>query len=490
MLRSLNYISCLSNQLALCLLASLISGQTAEATSLPALLQKSKTNSPAIKQAQSNYQSKLAEVGAVDEAFLPEIFSKITIGSDKRETASPFGGDKTKIQAYELGVRKQFQTGTQVELSATRDRARIIYPASVPSQFQTRFNPAFVDAATLSIRQPILRNYMAREIRYRKLALKGVAQAERAMADVQSQVQLAQTEHYFWNVMALYERRSVLKQMLGTAKEFSRLMQKRTRIGRSDFVDEVAAQSEVIKVENQLLSLNIEIEALSQRLASHVGVLSSDIVYRSGELQAPYEENYKSAAVDSLMAKAMKGRKDLEATKSSLAPLESQMKLASEKLKPQLNLFASYSSTGLDTIGSKSVGKVTDFDHPNWALGLEFNYKIGKKAAHADRASARARLAATGFQVESITAEIKRDIRIAKQRLELSEKSLKQAKLQLATLAKKKRAEQQRVRQAKSEKIAVLGFRLEELAAKNNLIQAWLSQKTSIADLKLALHSF
>jgi|GEM_PF-5831824 len=483
-----NRYFCLS--LFACLLGPAMTPETAQSSSLQELLKKSKENSPAIKQAEANYQSKLADIDGIQEAFLPEVFSKITLGSDQTEAVSPFGGEKTKIQAYELGIRKQFKTGTQVELSAKRDRARIVYPATVPMQFQSRFNPAFNDAATIMLRQPILRNFMAREIEYSRMALEGVAQAEQSMIEVNTQVQLAQTESYYWNLMALYERRAVVRRMLQTSKEFARLMQKRTQIGRGDFVDEVAAESQVIKIENDLLNIDIQIESLSERIASHVGVDRSEVIYHAGELQSSYEGRFNSLETGPLISKALANRKDLTASQNGLKPLESQIKLASEKLKPELNVFASYATTGIDTKGSDSLGKVVKLGHPNWAVGLEFKYKIGKKAAHAERTSARAKISAAKHQINSIEQTIRRDVRIAKKQLDQSAKSLSQARLQLKTLGRKRRAEQRRVNQARSEKIAVLGFKLEELGAKNNVIQAWLSQKTAIAELKLALHEY
>ncbi|MCL4748471.1 MAG: TolC family protein, partial [Burkholderiaceae bacterium] len=182
---------------------------------------------------------------------------------------------------------------------------------------------------------------------------------------------------------------------------------------------------------------------------------------------------------------------DLALIEASRAPLRTQQELAREQARPDVAVFGSLGTNGLEgSMGRSIPDSADDVNHLTWVIGVAAEVNLGKTASRSQDEAAAARLAALDAQRAVILRDVAREIDLAFQALDGARRRLEQAKRQRDALIRKRNLAQAQFRQARTEEIAILGYDIEVDNVEMERIDALQAAREAEARLRLALHAY
>ena len=133
----------------------------------------------------------------------------------------PRSGEQNKT---EMGLRKMFGTGTMLESKILQVKNESTFAvvsdpvaAATAVQFQPTINPSFDTKLSLTLSQPLWRNFNAREIDYAKMSATGNVTHLEHQANIVSQMSQFETESLYWNLLSLQAQRTLIKRLVDNA---------------------------------------------------------------------------------------------------------------------------------------------------------------------------------------------------------------------------------------------------------------------------------
>jgi outer membrane protein TolC len=487
--------------------AALVAGAAlpapAQADALQALLTDARRSALELAEIEAARREAEAQSAGALAAYDLVLFGNARYVDDSSETSNTLAGDRRSQLTGDIGVRKILPTATLLQATLSHQREYTEYPPPAPqppavpgmpvmptfdvSSFQS-YNPGYTTKLELTARQPLWRNFLGRELSLQQeLAAAGlIAPAYRAKLQLQG-VQ-AETEQLAWGLAAIEARIVLMNDLIRLSRRFTELMEGRRNLGRGDDLDVAAAESNLVAREGALLQLELAREDLLRRLAVRTGrpvdalpVLPLDQSAAALPVSDPASARELAAA----------RRQDLALIEASRAPLRTQQELAREQARPDVAVFGSLGTNGLEGSMGRSVpDSVDDVDHLTWVIGVAAEVNLGKTASRSQDEAAAARLAALDAQREVILRDVAREIDLAFQALDGARRRLEQAERQRVALIRKRDLAQAQFRQARTEEIAILGYDIEVDNVEMERIDALHAAREAEARLRLALHAY
>lgn len=476
----------------------------AEAASLDALLADARRSAVELAEFEAARKEADAQSASALAAYDLVLFGKAQIYDDSGELSSTFSGDRRSQIGGEIGVRKLLPTATFLQAAIKHQRDYTEYPPPPPpspspipglpaqpgfdvSSFQS-FNPGYTTRIELTARQPLWRNFLGRELQLQQeLASAGkIAPAYRLR--LQLQVVQAETEQLAWALAALEEQIVVMRKLIALSQRFATLMENRRALGRAEDFDVAAADAGLVAREGALLQLELARDDLRRRLAVRTGRAVEALPSLTLQADAPPLPVSDVAAARTYAAAH---RHDLALLEASRAPLRTQQDLSREQRRPEVAIFGSLASSGLEGSFGRSVpDAVDDADHMTWAIGVEAQFNLDHTAPRAEGEAAMARLAALDAQRDVILRDVGREIELAFQALDGARRRLTQVERQREALVRKRDLARAQFRQARAEEIAILGYEIEVDNVELDRIDAQRALREAEARLRLALHAY
>lgn len=473
----------------LCLFYVLLSsGLRAAPLTISQTLDLALKNSAALQSSAASAEASLAKVIESDAPYDPVFYAGFTKVDDKTPQVSQISANETELTSYKVGIKKFFSTGTVVDVSLQKNRTDLSYPPSSTPMFQPPINPFYQDQLSLSLRQPLWRNFLSREVKLARDLRSSAARQDRLKANLDRQILLARTEQLYWSLVAVDSQMYYLKEMVLLSKKFARSMENRRKYGRADAVDAANADAQQVAREQQYLNLEMQSFNLRTQLQNILNLPdSSKLIFNEDGFA---QENTYLVTKERALQTVAQSRLDLKMLNEQQKPVVTQLKLAKEQAKPAVNAFVSVISSTLEATSSKALSKTTELETPKYSYGLELTWTIGSSKAKGSLLSSKSQLLALERQSDDMLREIKRDLSLAYFQKDMAVKQSEQASRHIQFLSKKRRAEQNKVDQARSDQVAVTGYKLEELAAKMDLIQAKLNGKKAESMVRLSMHAY
>jgi outer membrane protein len=354
-------------------------------------------NATSVRTAEALYRSAEGAARRETGAFDPSLFFSFNRLTQDQPTASFFSGANvlsTTQTTSEGGLRMSLPTGTDIEASLN----------TVSLQTNSSFanlNPQYTAFGSLSVRQPLLKGFMASG---NKNSAKADRELEAAQARYDQEVLATSTdvEQGYWDLYAAERDFAVQRLTRDRAEAFLRDTETRAKTGLVG--PNQVANARTFLAEQQILLLDREeqLDRLSDAFSSLIGRRPDAGKTRLIPTDNP-PDDFSVEDVDVLVARARENNLVLRAAKSEVEARRALSNAAFWEALPSVDLIASLGANGLsgtardvvfntDTLRtsnggafSQALNQVLRRQFPAWSVGVEINIPIGLRSGLGER---------------------------------------------------------------------------------------------------------
>jgi outer membrane protein len=401
------------------------------------------------------------------------------------------------VQDTQVGLQKTFVTGTQFQsqFETSRTSTNSIY---------NFFNPSLFSDLSFSLSQPLLRNRGIFVNRAPILIARRTLDQSEAQFQQQIDDAIQLVVQQYWQVVLDRENLQVLEQSYKSAQASYNHDKRALQLGALSPLDIFQSESEVatrkVSVIQAQYLLKQDEDQLRMTLGADLDPIYSMLDLDLVELPKP-SQPLLSVNMDKTIAVALARRPALIALDRQLEASNLGIRLSRNQTKPDLELSAQYSSSGLGgneynpnglrtliaTGGlGDALGQAFGFGFPSYGVTLQLNFPIRNHAAAANLADVRVRHAETLYQIRRMREQVRLDVESAVNELDQSKLSISAAQ-QARDLAEKNVEAQQRKYELGSGLIfLVLQAQTQLAEAEQSLVQAQVNYRLSVTAIEHA----
>ncbi len=362
-------------------------------------------------------------------------------------------------QVGRASYNQTFDTGTEFQSTWVSNRS------SNNSQFTT-FNPSLTQSWQARLTQPLLRG------RGRSIQRIPFMIAESRLDQTEEQVRqqiiglIFQAESAYWDAVQQRERLQVQKNNLELSSAFLERSRRELELGAISPLDIYQPEQQYATAQVGVTQAQYRLQQAEDALRRQIGA-DLDPRYRNTPLVLT-EEVAPPAYTPTFEAEetvevALRNRPEIEQRRRLIQIDDYQITQATNRLRPDLSLDASYQSTGrggnffdrtlLGDTGMGTVipgglgdalGQLFDFRFPTYSVGLTLNLPIRNRRASADLADATIQKRRDLYQMRAIEQDIRLDVLQAIAGVEQSKAGVEQATVARDFAQKRLDAEQQK----------------------------------------------
>lgn len=370
-----------------------------QALSMDALLQRFAQGNPEIQRARFAVQTAQAQLRGTAALMQYTLTARANILNAEQPSNEGLSSGLARNQNYnaEVELGRQFAPGTRVQLSLQNGVTRSVFPFSSPAGTTTiTRGPNVGTTLSLSASQPLLRGF-GRDVTLLPMLL---AQRRLDVADLQV-VQSASTR---------------LVEVVTAAAELSFSVQELQLRHRS--LERTLTQLQIGMAELEAGRIaSIELDLIRQRVAANqeaVLVTWAAAATRTRELQRLLGEQPDTTTVwsldpprpdvnwddpEALCNAASERSPDIAALQAQVETARADLVRTNNGLRPQLDLTAGLTQSGLDTAFFPSYGQVVRLEATTITAGLLFTMPLGNAAARDEHERARVAVEQAEFEV-------------------------------------------------------------------------------------------
>jgi len=393
-------------------------------------------------------------------------------------------------QNSNIGYSQAFQTGTTFGVGLTSIRA------TTNSSFAT-VNPSFTSGLSFSLTQPLLRKmgFFANRAPI-IIAQRGVrlsaAQFEAQMSDV-----VVRAMNQYWDVVQARKTLDVFQKSLELAEASYKRDKRALELGALPPLDIYRSESQVAQRKIAVIQAEYSVKQVENSLRQTIG---ADLDPRIGALDMELTENTETGSnqavvvLQEALAQALKSRAEIDAQHQQLAIDDTNVKLASNNLKPDLNLSASYTSNGLggivfDKFGTvvseggfaDSLSQLGGFNFPTYGMSLQMRFPVHNSSAAADLGTALVSKRRNLYQMRNLEQTIATEVKNAVHDLELAELVMAAAQTSRDLAAKNLVAEERKYQLGAQTVFFVLDAQNQLSQAELSLVQSQIAYQKALA---------
>lgn len=413
-------------------------------------------------------------------AVVPSFFSEATLLRDERPTVNPgFQGSMTELKGVKFGLQSQtrfglgwkvyYQTGHQLTSNVTPT----VFPGGSIDYIQA--------SPVIELQQSLWKNGFGSELRAQIDAGRAEADAKRLGELFQWKAKRLEAELAYYNYISA--SRVVLTQarIVARAREFLNWATRRAHNQLGDKSDAYQAEA-VLRMR--------ELEYLQAEEQKEIALRGINSLLEAPELQEfaiaePNLDAYLRQVPSENKMEPAESREDIAAMERSTEALKFVSQLSSERTKPVLDVFGSFSLNGLKNNFGDALSQASSFDHTNLTLGIRFQFPLDfslasdlRRAAASERDVLEARLLRRKTEVNREASNLRKRYREATKRLALVK--------ELSELQKiKHQNEEDRYNRGRTTTVQVLMFEQDYSQSMLSLIRAEQEVVSLAAQLKL-----
>jgi len=428
------------------------------------------------------------------QPFDPQVFASfnaersITPASYQLQGASTLS---TLNQVSQLTYSQIFETGTNVQTSFNTSRF------STNSSFYF-LNPSLSSGLTFQFTQPLLRNRGLFVNRAPIVIARRNFQQSRAFFETQVNDAILQAVEQYWSVIQANGTLDVERKSLEEAEASYKHDKRALELGALSPLDIYRSESTVASRRVSVIQSEYAVKQQEDILRRTIGA-DQDPYYRALDLELTEKPDPDGIMLEidaaTALQEAIAKRPELERVRQSLANDDTSIRVAHNRLRPDLSLSGLYSSNGvsgnqIDTttgqvvttggLGS-SLNQLFGFGYPTYGFTLSLNLPVKNRGAQADLGSAlvsrRQDLYTQRQFQESITLEVSNAVH----QLEQAKLSVAAAKVALDLARKNLAAEQRKYELGVDTLFFVLDAQSELAMAEGVLLNAQIDYQLSVA---------
>jgi outer membrane protein TolC len=375
-------------------LAFLLAGAL-RAAGLEAYLAEVKAGNPQLKAQRAQDAAYALAAKEPETAFSPQLKAQLQRYDDQTEAAlADFSPVRTLSWGGDVSVSKLFGTGTYVSLGFDTDRSVINMPATlgIPSAD----NQGYKYSLTLS--QPLWRNFMASEVDAGQRQANAGADAQRAGNRYGAQGVLLQAR-------LAYVQLYTLRQVEGIQAESLSRNAKILEWTKAKYADNLADKVDVLQVEAALRQVAL---ALAQTRDDEAKAVLRFNLLRGAKPTETVDALEAVTAPASLPA-PKEGRQDLVALQAGVRAGDALVDSVTQRFTPDISVFAQLGMNDRDPDGQKAFTDSLTPNHPISVVGLKLSTSLDWGLYQTVLKGAKQAVGAGAAQVEGKQQEIEQD---------------------------------------------------------------------------------
>lgn len=441
-------------------------------------------------------------VAQAEEKFIPSL----SLAFNRRDTSqASYSWLEAAEQVKQLRDNTSLQLSQQLPFGGSLGLSMLGVKTDTNSRFQT-INPRFETQLSLSLSQPLLRNFGLNMSRREIIVAQNSYQA--AEKDFAAFVQnlVYQVEQAYWNLVYAIDNLGVREQSLKLARELLEKNRRSVEIGTLAPIDVLNAQADVASREADVLDAQALVKNYEDVLRAVVN-LSADAPDAVSAGIAPTDRPaFEEVAVDldEALLTAAANRPELAASRIDIKTRELNLTYARNQLLPGLDLTAQYWSPGVsgtqllyeggnplfgDLIGtvpggvSEAMRDTFNFRYRNWSVGLTLSLPLNTVFSRAAAAQARVSLDQSLARLRSSEQQLDLEVRSAVRSVQTNYTRVQAYRAARELAEKRLEAEEEKLRVGLTTNYFVLQYQ-RDLADRQTLeLRALIDYNLSLAKL-------
>jgi outer membrane protein TolC len=463
-------------------------------------------NNLGVQIARINPQLQDLSVALARSAWTPT-FNTTVQGSSVNTPNSGFlsgattGQNKTTNDRLASNVGVQQQTAWGGSYSVGWDSTR-----STTTNVFTNFSPQLQSALSINIRQPLLRNFGMDTLRQQVI----LSEKNRDIADIDLEQTIATTSravrNAYWDLAYANASLAVQQQSLDLARQSLRETNSRIQIGTTPPIDAVEAEAEVALREEAVIVAQAQIETAQDVLRALVFNQAAPDFW-TARIEPTDLPAFQPVAVDldGAVRNALQMRTDLLQARKSLEENDINVRYFRNQTLPDVTATFDYGLTGL---GGTPVSRTTGFgfptptttptprsfgsvlgdllgnQYPNWTLGLNISYPIGRSQQQANLARAQLQSSQAVTQLKNAELQVVTQVRSVARQVQTNAKRVESTRASRSLAEQRLDAEQKKLAAGTSTNFIVFQAQRDLAQARNNELSAVLDYDRSVVDFE------
>ena len=434
--------------------------------------------------------------------FIPNLELGVRQSITNRPSRSVFDVSEVSTSentTYNATLQQAIALGGQLQVSLDNQR----YFA--PNRTNT-FNPSWDSTLNFSLNQPLLKNFgtfvTKRNI---NIALNNLEKANLSLRQRIIDI-VYQTEEAYWNLVYAYENRALRLSSLELARDLLQQNEIQVKVGVSAPLDVLTAKAEVAQRESELLQAESQIQTYEENLKKILNF--SDFRRRLETTEKPLFLKQESD-FNEFLHTALENRPDINQVRLDLKNRNIEVRYSRNQLLPELQLTASYYTSGLagtrliiegnplfgDYIitGKEESGvwdalkDVLSNLYRNYSFGIRLSVPLQNDAARADRAQAEINLKRALLELKKMENTIYSEVVQVINDLETNVKIIEASNVSQELAEQKLLAEQKKLAVGLSTNYQVLQFQRDLASAQISALRAIIDYNLTLSRINRTL---
>ena len=368
----------------------------------------------------------------------------------------------------------------------------------------TNFNPQYNSSMSLSVVQPLLRNFKIDNVKQQL----EIGRKTRSNSDLDVQASIATTSravrNAYWDLAYAIESLVVQRQSLDLARESLRNNKARVEIGTMAPIDIVEAESEVAQRDEAVIVAEAAIDRGEDTLRALIlDPASPDFwtVRIEPTDRPPFTP--LTVNVDGAVAKAVESRTDLRQAQTSIEATDISLRFMTDQTLPEVNAQLDYGLSGLGgtqairgpgfpgpIIGTSqrsygaALGDIFQNQYPRWTLSLNVNYPLGQTSQQANLARTKLQQSQAKLQLRNQQLQVATQVRDAARTLTTNQKRVGSTRASRELAVRRLDAETKKFAAGQSTSFFVFQAQRDLALAQNNELKAILDYNKSVVDFE------
>ena len=378
--------------------------------------------------------------------------------------------------------------------------------ASSGSRSQS-FNPSVSSNLSINFTQPLLRDFKIDNNRTQLL----VQRKQREITDVQFQQTIIQTsrqvQNAYWDLVYARANLGVAQQSLDLARQTLRDNKTRVEVGTMAPIDIVRAEAEVARNEETAIIAAAQIDAFEDSLRRLIfDPQSPDYWTTNIDLteQAP-QPSGTDVDIEGAVAVALQQRTDLIQQRKSLESSDINIRYYKNQLLPQMDFFTTYGQFGRggftagdpgdpdadpvvpptppsETSWADVLGNVFRRRTPQWTVGFQVQYPLGRSNQQVQLARARLQYQQSQLGLKDAELQAANEVRAAGRNVNTNRRRVEAARSSRVLSERQLEAEQKKFAVGLSSPFEVVQAQRDLANARDAELRAIISYVKSLVD--------
>ena len=433
--------------------------------------------------------------------FIPTLdinFSKTENNSPSRSVLD--GGTLTTSENVNASISLSQKLALGGTMQISLDNSRY----SSTSTFST-MNPSLNSTLTFSLSQPLLKNF-GTHITKRNILIAANSQRLSQAAFKQKIIDLIYSvEEAYWNLVYSKRNLEVKNKSLQLAQDMLRQSEVQVRVGVSAPMDILTSKAEVAARESELLQVEGQIKIAEENLKRILNITDSPQKIEPSDQPAftAQQTNF-----DQFLLTALENRPDIEQVRLDLKSKRIDVKYYRNQLLPDLQLTASYYTSGLSgdrlifdgnpftggTVIGVIKGDIWDSLkdtvsnlYRNYSLALKLSIPLKNDLAKSDWVQAQMNLKKSLLQLKQVENTIYSEVKQAIIMVEQNQKIVQASMISRQLAEEKLTAEQKKLSVGLSTHYQVLQFQRDFSTTQTTELKALIDYNLSLSNLQKIL---